>query len=572
MKKILILVLTILAMTAIFCVTAFAAESGPVMKVQYGSETKEFNVFDDGWNFAMETAGSGKEVTVTLLKDWSATDGPFTDDFSNGAGFDYDAIYFAVDVKMIFDLNGHTIDRGLVAPEMNGEVMFINDDATVTIKNGTIKGGYSNNGAGGIHIENANVTLIDLVFTGNRVRDDDGAAIQHTDGGKLHMKNCSFVSNEGSKSGIASYGTVFLADVDSVLIEDCRFKNNVRLSYGAGIYATSVRDLQIKNTTFEGHRATQRGGAIWVGGESSALYLYNCLFKDNSSDVGQQSSNIFGHYGGAIYADQATLYVYDCTFSGNYARWDGGAVYFNNVNNAIFERCTFDDNTGGWDGGAFFVNSNSSVSVYGCTFTNNKATETGGAIYLDFSSYVFLYSDDENQKPTIIKNNKAGEIGGGIYQVKDRAILALEGEIYVKENVSALGQDDIYVEAFNNVYVGKISSPEASIGIRCTEEASGSVVKPDSAENSSSVAAFFSNVEGLEIRFSESQSFSKLQMYMHMTDFGENTPDKIGSIFGDGSLTTIVAFAALIASIASIGVQIASNKKKNAPATTDNEE
>ena len=178
MKKILILVLTLLAMTMLFSFPAFAGESDAVLKVQYDSETKEFSVFDDGWNFAMETAKTGKEVTVTLLKDWIAEDGQFTDEFINGAGFDYDAIYFADDVKMTLDLNGHTIDRGLTGGEPNGEVMFINDDATVTIKNGTIKGGCSTNGAGGIHIENANVTLLDLVLTDNAVGNDDGAALQ----------------------------------------------------------------------------------------------------------------------------------------------------------------------------------------------------------------------------------------------------------------------------------------------------------------------------------------------------------------------------------------------------------
>jgi hypothetical protein len=116
------------------------------MKVQYDSETKEFDVFDDGWNFAMETAKDGKEVYVTLLQDWIAEDGEFTDDIFNGAGFDYDAIYFAADVTMTLDLGGHTVDRGRTGSWANGEVMFINDDANVTIKNGTIKGGFSGNG------------------------------------------------------------------------------------------------------------------------------------------------------------------------------------------------------------------------------------------------------------------------------------------------------------------------------------------------------------------------------------------------------------------------------------------
>ena len=140
MKKLLTILMTICLMASVLSISAFAAEE-EVIKVQYGSEAKGFSVFEDGWNFAMEQANDGKEVYVTLLKDWTATDGQFTDDFRNGAGFDYDTIYFADDVKVTLDLGGHTIDRGLTTTEQNGEVIFINDDANVTIKNGTIKGG-----------------------------------------------------------------------------------------------------------------------------------------------------------------------------------------------------------------------------------------------------------------------------------------------------------------------------------------------------------------------------------------------------------------------------------------------
>ena len=206
-------------MASLLCITAFAEEANSVIKVQYDSEVLEFSSFEDGWNHAMETAKTGKEVYVTLLTDWIATDGQFTDDFINGAGFDYDAIYFAPGVKITLDLGGFTIDRGLTSPELNGEVMCINKSANVTVKNGTIKGGYSNNGAGGIHIKNATVHLENLVLTNNRVRDDDGAALQHVDGGELYMKNCRFENNDCENRGLNICGTVFLYDVDKVYID-----------------------------------------------------------------------------------------------------------------------------------------------------------------------------------------------------------------------------------------------------------------------------------------------------------------------------------------------------------------
>jgi hypothetical protein len=48
-----------------------------------------------------------------------------------------------------------------------------------------------------------------------------------------------------------------------------------------------------------------------------------------------------------------------------------------------------------------------------------------------------------------------------------------------------------------------------------------------------------------------------------------NAADGPGSILGEGSLTMIIALLALVASAVSIGMTVASNKKKSAPATED---
>ena len=110
MKKIfLIVIMTILVVSAL-SIAAFAAD--PVMHVLYGSLSKDFEDFEDGWNFAMEEANGGKEVHVTLLADWTADeDGGFTDDVWNGDGFDNDTIYFADDVSVTLDLGGYTIEN-----------------------------------------------------------------------------------------------------------------------------------------------------------------------------------------------------------------------------------------------------------------------------------------------------------------------------------------------------------------------------------------------------------------------------------------------------------------------------
>ena len=575
MKKIFAVVMIVCLMASLLCITAFAAEADSVIKVQYDSEVKEFSAFEDGWNYAMETAKTGKEVYVTLLTDWIAEEGQFTDDFFNGAGFDWNTIYFADDVTVTLDLNGFTIDRGLTKSELNGEVIFINDDANVTIKNGTIQGGYSSNGAGGIHIEGANVQLIDLVITGNHVINDDGTALQHVGGGELYMKNCRFVDNDGSTKGYDIYGMVYLNGVDKVLIEDCYFGDTENVDYGAGIYADGCIDFVIRNSTFENLHAGDRGGAIWFAGESldeggaSGFYIYNCKFNNNSC----------GNYGGAIYTKVAEPYVYDTEFNGNYADWDGGAIYLNvggMMNDSIpayFYRCTFDGNRAGVDGGAIYCNSGMSVlsnaQTYGCDFINNSAGEYGGAVYIDTDCNFGFFSDVETGKVGTIKNNSAGELGGGVYQGSN-ATVDFGGEIYASGNVSSAGNDDIYLKSGYYCEVQySITSPDGSIGIYFKNAEGGRLVNWKDENITVNHKAFFFNNGEFDLKFEQTQANTMgYKGPLYILKLVQKAP-AVGSIFGEGSLTMVISLLALVASIASVGVCVSLHKKMTVPANAN---
>jgi hypothetical protein len=88
-------------------------------------ETTYYRFFEYGWNLAIGAAKTNAydRVIVDLYDDWNAVDGQFTDEFHNGEGFDWDAIYIPANVRVTLNMNGHTIDRGLTENEYNGEVM-----------------------------------------------------------------------------------------------------------------------------------------------------------------------------------------------------------------------------------------------------------------------------------------------------------------------------------------------------------------------------------------------------------------------------------------------------------------
>ena len=207
MKKIFAILITICLLASALCVTAFAEEP-VVLEVSaqnHAGDTTHIGSYTDfakGWSAAMELADSKtrmKEngydrVVVNLYADWTAGDnGVFS---KKGKGFWNETLYIENGVRMTINLNGHTINRNLQGWTDDGEVIYIDSDANVVINKGTIKGGWSSNGAGGIHInDNARVILNGVHVVGNKVEDDDGGGIAVYDGAHLTMNAGSVSSN-----------------------------------------------------------------------------------------------------------------------------------------------------------------------------------------------------------------------------------------------------------------------------------------------------------------------------------------------------------------------------------------
>ena len=319
MKKLISFVLC-LCMIFTLAVVSFAANE-TVMVVSYdsfkGSFVEEYSVFHEGWTAAIQKSmdGNYKNVTVTLKKDWLSEDGQFTPDFRNKDGFDYDAINFPGGSHITLDLNGFKIDRQLESWEYNGEVMSVNESANVIIKNGTIRGGFSGNGAGGIHIYGGNVTLENVDVTGNKVDDDDGAGIALLSG-TLVMKGGSISDNEGTVTGANVLGGGLVV-------------------YGG---EATLNDVTISgNYIHGGTRASNCGAGVCV--VEGTANLNNCIIENNET-----SSK-----GGAIYVttDKGEINLDKCVVTGNTAGWDGNAIYLENglckvTNSNIFSNTNAD--------------------------------------------------------------------------------------------------------------------------------------------------------------------------------------------------------------------------------------
>lgn len=425
MKKIIAIIMTVCLMTGMLCIAAFATDD--VLRVsgqkQDGTvvEIKSFSAFDDGWDYAMEYAADHNwlndndysRVVVDLLTDWNAVDGKFTDDFWGGdKGFKWKTIRVYEEAIITLNLNGHTINRGLTDNEYNGEVIYVDENSDIIINNGTITGGNSDNGSGGIHIKDgATVTLNEVNIVNNIADGDDGGAIAMYGGSTLVMNGGSCVGNINDSFDY-HYGAAVYVDESTATFNNVRFYDNqftLRTGMGAAIYA--------KASTVTMDNCEVKGNGVWgkIGnGDGTGSYstvcatngtvftIKNTTFKGNGSiEYNDDEDGDWRNLIEVKYSSQ--LFIEGCTFTENYAGYyvldsassdilvtdttimdNVGAVYMGG--DAQFTKCTFGQNGGD---ASFKTWSNEALIVF-------KDCEMGDSTYGNINNVKFVDTDAPN--------------------------------------------------------------------------------------------------------------------------------------------------------------------------------
>ena len=468
MKKIFAILMTICLTAIALSVTAFAEEApaaGVVLRVSatekggWGNvKIHDYTNFEEGWEAAVTFARNEDSmknyscVVVDFYADWNANaEGEFGD--SDGLGFRFSTICVPEDVRITLNLNGHTINRGLKVCEYDGEVMYFHENADVVINNGTISGGWSYNGGGGIHANNANVTLNNVNLVGNRTTDDDGAGIALHDDSTLIMEG-GLISNN-------------IIDGDGI-------------PRGAGLYLdSSVAEL--KNVTFSGNKS-RRGAAI-ASTCSSIITLNECVIENHNLDYGGSVSESL------IYSDNLGRDTY------------------------CLNKCTIRNNT---------TSAGDIVQLEADDFTMNECVISGNNAFAVFEGDCGWWFSETN------------------YYINNTQIVDNTAIIADPDAVTGYSTDcTVFVFEkckFNNNNYGKYND------FHCYDESDMTFTDCDFGD---------STFTGKEF----------------MKFFGNNAT---ASIFGEGSLTMIVALLALIASAVSIFITVYYNKKKAAPVAANN--
>ncbi len=193
----------------------------------------------------------------------------------------------------------------------------------------------------------------------------------------LHVRGCSFVGNHARYAGgaIAINGD----DVGSLVVDDCRFLDNVSEYEGGAIVAKSLVFVEITGCSFQDNYAFYGGGAAefgyWPGAD---VTVADSDFSGNWTryEAGALNLQVAG-------GELGTMVVEGCSFTNNYAEYDGGAITAGGGGHVVLEilRSSFAGNQSGYEGGAIAMGSSDHGELYvtDASFEGNESLG-GGAI------------------------------------------------------------------------------------------------------------------------------------------------------------------------------------------------
>ncbi len=185
------------------------------------------------------------------------------------------------------------------------------------------------------------------------------------------------------------------------------FENN-KSGYGGAMYVQYSADgSSVDRCTFTGNEADKDGGALY-----NVYNVTNSTFKNNKAKGGDGGASSYGSN------------ISNCTFEGNSATGQGGAVWIQ----ANVKGCTFKNNRADGNGGAMFVYSKNR-HVENCAFLNNSGANGGGLAYALDGNYT---------KNCSFKGNSAAGDGGGLYIPCDQDA-AIEGSCFENNSAAADG-------------------------------------------------------------------------------------------------------------------------------------
>ena len=353
--------------------------------------------------------------------------------------------------------------------------------------------------------------------------------------------------NRGLTDDIDDGEVMFINDDADIIINNGTIKGGYSNSEGGGLYIEGAT-VTLNNVNITGNKVEDDDGAGIAAYGDTTLIINGGSISDNLV----YRSWVDDLYGGAIYIENSTAFLTGVTIKGNAP-----------------------DASSNWLYGAVIYSKNSLIKIINCTVQENGLPEYDGVahgdvntiIYADESTIVIENTDFIDNGHKSIKRfgqkYKTSPIPNALLHATD-SYLTLTGGNFTGNDMAflfRLSDTTAYVEEVdftdNDAYAlyTNNDSSTPSVFTNCKFGAR----KPfnDSFEFDFQFKDDESGVTFEDCTFNNSTFNDKNAA----TFFGGNVSNTAGSIFGEGSLTMIVAILALVASAVSILLIVNMNKK-----------
>jgi predicted outer membrane repeat protein len=268
------------------------------------------------------------------------------------------------------------------------------------IRLGRALGDYPDNFGGGMYNAGVSPTVRNCRFAYNLAV--HGGAVFNYQSSATFL-GCSFQDNHATNRG----GAIYDGDGSSVVVAGCSFEGNGAGEKGGAICNRNSH-AEIHGCTFVGN-VCEGGNFIPEPGGGGAIALHfasaslsHCTFEGNVANAPPLAPGTFG--GGAIAAFYGEgLNAVDCSFMGNTAFRNGGAVYADGT--AMLRRCRFVGNESAVGSGGAVAFAWETGDVEDSVFAGNAAQFGGGGVHADYGSFVTV-------RGSTFFGNSAGDSGG----------------------------------------------------------------------------------------------------------------------------------------------------------------
>lgn len=339
------------------------------------------NQGNDSWDGMSKifnnTSGSGPKATIKNAISILAENGTI---YVASGTYNENQIYIKNSMTIIGEGRGNTTINGA----NSGTIFSITSNATVTIKNLTLKNGKGVSG-GAIYNEGT-LTVNNVLFTNNTA--GSGGAIYNL--GTLTVDKSVFTNN-----GVTSGGGGAIYNRGTVTVNNSEFTNNTAIDVGSGGAIWNNGSFNVNNSEFKGNYADGEGGSIENQG---TMNIVGSTFTNNK---------VIGSLGqGGTILNRGVLTIEGSSFTNSSSTGSGGTICNYQDASLAINNSTFTNNTAPYNGGAICNFGSAVAKITNSTFIgNNAGVIDGGNIIIDKSTFIGNIGLLNNNGVAIISNS-----------------------------------------------------------------------------------------------------------------------------------------------------------------------